>query len=70
MPDEFEAREVIVVDRKNGQSVFRRISEEKLKNWLEEYSLDRFYWFTEHVEIQSPGGLYGEKIYSVLQKFI
>jgi len=37
--DEFEARDVIVVDRENGQSVFRRLEEEKLKSWLEEYTL-------------------------------
>jgi predicted ATPase len=37
--DEFEARDVIVVNRENGQSVFRRLEEEKLKSWLEEYSL-------------------------------
>jgi predicted ATPase len=37
--DEFETCHVIVVNRENGQSVFRRLEEEKLKNWLEEYSL-------------------------------
>ena len=37
--DEFEVDDVIVVDRENGQSVFRRLSEKKLKSWLEEYSL-------------------------------
>lgn len=37
--DEFEAHDVIVVDRENGQSVFRRLEEEKLTSWLEEYSL-------------------------------
>ncbi len=37
--DEFEASDVIVVVRENGQSVFRRLEEEKLRSWLEEYSL-------------------------------
>ncbi len=37
--DEFEAGDVIVVDRENGQSVFRRLEEDKLRSWLEEYSL-------------------------------
>jgi predicted ATPase len=37
--DEFEASDVIVVDRENGQSIFRRLEEEKLSSWLEEYSL-------------------------------
>jgi len=33
--DEFKLEEIIVVDRENGQSVFRRLEEDKLKNWLE-----------------------------------
>jgi len=37
--DEFETCDVIVVNRENGQSVFRRLEEDKLKSWLEEYSL-------------------------------
>lgn len=37
--DEFETRDVIVVNRENGQSVFRRLEEDKLKSWLEESSL-------------------------------
>jgi len=37
--DEFEANNVIVVDREKGQSVFRRLEETNLTNWLEEYSL-------------------------------
>jgi predicted ATPase len=37
--DEFNVSDIIVVDRENGQSVFRRLEEDKLKSWLEEYSL-------------------------------
>ena len=37
--DHFEPEDVIVVDRVEGQSKFRRLSTEKLKNWLEDYSL-------------------------------
>jgi len=35
----FEPEDVIVTDRENGESVFRRLSSENLKEWLEEYSL-------------------------------
>jgi predicted ATPase len=41
--DEFNIEEIIVVDRENGQSVFRRLEEEKLKKWLEEYSLSELW---------------------------
>ena len=37
--DHFEPEDVIVVDRVDGRSEFRRLSTEKLKNWLEDYSL-------------------------------
>ena len=37
--DEFDPEDVIVVDRKEGQSVFRRQKEEELHKWLEDYSL-------------------------------
>jgi predicted ATPase len=37
--DYFEPDEVIVVDRVERESVFRRLNSEKLKDWLEEYSL-------------------------------
>jgi predicted ATPase len=37
--DEFEVEDVIVVDRENRQSVFRRLEAKKLTSWLEEYSL-------------------------------
>jgi predicted ATPase len=37
--DEFDAADVIVVDRENGRSTFTRQDPERLKDWLEEYSL-------------------------------
>lgn len=35
----FEAENIITVDRKDGQSVFNRLDVENLKNWLQDYSL-------------------------------
>jgi predicted ATPase len=37
--DEFEPEDVIVVERTQGQSVFRRLESAKLSGWLEEYTL-------------------------------
>jgi predicted ATPase len=37
--NEFEADDLIVVDREENQSVFRRPDPTALKDWLEEYSL-------------------------------
>ena len=37
--DEFDAEDVIVVDRENGASTFTRQNAEGLHEWLEEYSL-------------------------------
>ncbi|MCP4216828.1 MAG: AAA family ATPase [bacterium] len=37
--DEFDAEDVIVVDRKEDKSVLRRLDENELSEWLEEYSL-------------------------------
>lgn len=37
--NEFDADDLIVVNRRNGETVFERPSAEKLKNWLEDYSL-------------------------------
>ena len=36
---EFEAEDIIVVEHKEGASTFKRLEEEKLENWLDEYSL-------------------------------
>lgn len=38
--DEFEPENIIVVDRKNDASEFRRLSSEELKYWLEDYIED------------------------------
>jgi predicted ATPase len=37
--DQFKADDVIVVERKDNQSTFRRLNSEELSNWVEEYSL-------------------------------
>jgi len=37
--NEFEPEDLIVVNRKDQQSVFERINKEKLSEWLDEYSL-------------------------------
>lgn len=36
----FEPENVITVDQKNGESVFERLDSEKLKIWLEDYTID------------------------------
>jgi len=37
--NEFSADDVIVVDRKDGKSLLRRLDEDDLQEWLEDYSL-------------------------------
>jgi len=37
--NEFEAGDVIVVDREEGASTFRRLDTESLQDWLDRYSL-------------------------------
>lgn len=37
--DNFEAEDVIVVERENGASTFKRLSSAELKEWLKDYSL-------------------------------
>jgi predicted ATPase len=37
--DQFDASEVIVADRSNGESTFRRLDESALTEWKQEYSL-------------------------------
>ena len=41
--DEFETEEVVVVDRDDRESVFKRLDEEELAEWLEEYSLSELW---------------------------
>ena len=36
---EFQAQDIIVVERQNNQSAFKRLENESLEGWLEEYSL-------------------------------
>lgn len=37
--NQFTPEDIIIVDRKDGQSVFKHIEESQLKNWLEDYSV-------------------------------
>lgn len=37
--NEFEPQDVIVVDGKNNQSTFQRLEKDRLKDWLEDYTL-------------------------------
>ncbi len=37
--DNFSIDDIIVVNRKDGASIFERLQESELKNWLEEYSI-------------------------------
>lgn len=37
--NEFEPEDVVVVERKEGESILQRLSTENLKEWLEDYSL-------------------------------
>jgi predicted ATPase len=37
--DDFEPEDIIVVERQNGESVFKRLNKTDLKVWLEDYSL-------------------------------
>ena len=41
--DKFEAKDIIVVNRREGASEFNRLNEEELKEWLEEYSLSELW---------------------------
>jgi len=37
--DNFDIEDIIVVDRKNNQSSFKRLDKDKYKDWLDEYSI-------------------------------
>lgn len=41
--DEFEAEEVVITERKDGATSFRRLDPAALAQWLEEYSLSELY---------------------------
>lgn len=51
--DYFEPQDIIVVNRENGESKFRRLDEEKLKLWLEDYSLGELW--QKNIFEDSPG---------------
>lgn len=42
--NEFEPEDIIVVDRKNEQSEFKRLDSDKLQIWLEEYGLGEIWY--------------------------
>jgi predicted ATPase len=37
--DQFASEDVIVVERSNGESMFRRLAEDELRSWIDDYSL-------------------------------
>ena len=37
--NEFEPEDIVVVDRENGQSTFKKLSDQNLKEWLDNYSM-------------------------------
>jgi len=39
----FEPNDLLVVNRESGKTVIERCSEEKLKDWLEDYSLGQLW---------------------------
>ncbi len=39
----FEPEDIVVVDRKNNESVFKRLDSEYLADWLEDYTLDELW---------------------------
>lgn len=41
--DHFEPEDIVVVDRRDRESTFRRLSEEDLKEWLADYSLSELW---------------------------
>lgn len=41
--DQFEAEDIIVVDRKDGQSTFKRLIKSELDNWINDYNDDNNY---------------------------
>jgi predicted ATPase len=48
--NELSPQDIIVVDRKDGASVFARLDAERLKDWLEDYALG------ELCKMNVPGG--------------
>ena len=40
---QFEPEDIIVVEREDGESKFKRLNSEELSEWLEEYSIDELW---------------------------
>lgn len=53
--DYFEPEDVVVVDRKNGESVFQRLKSEDLKEWIDQYSLGDLWWKNVIGEVAGHG---------------
>jgi predicted ATPase len=51
---QFDAEDIVVVDRKSGESAFRRLDEAELKNWLDDYTLGDL-WQKNYIEGASNG---------------
>lgn len=41
--DQFDPSDVLVIDRKDGESIFTRPDEETLKSWLSDYSMSELW---------------------------
>ena len=41
--DCFEPKDIVVVERKDRESIFRRLDENALKDWLDDYSLSELW---------------------------
>ena len=52
----FEPDDIITVDRVKGETVFKRLSKESLKQWLEDYTLDDL-WKRNIIETGQPNYL-------------
>jgi predicted ATPase len=51
---QFDPEDVVVVDRRDGASEFRRLDAERLAAWLDEYSLGEL-WQKNYIEGASNG---------------
>ena len=52
----FEPNDIVTVDRVKGETVFKRLSKESLKQWLEDYTLDDL-WKRNIIETGQPNYL-------------
>ena len=37
--NQFDWQDIIIVDQKDGESLFNRIKEEEIESWLEDYAI-------------------------------